>query len=108
MHYKVHILYIYNIFVVPVIEIKCAVMDYASGSLTFHGLVTMLKHFLQLKPTVKITDEVEPQNKNKAFLYLSTRQVRTQNFSLGGGGGVDPDTIYNLCFSSKIVVKNIV
>jgi hypothetical protein len=36
---------------------------------------------------------------------LCVLHVRTQNFSLGGGGA-DPEAIYNLCLILKIMLQN--
>jgi hypothetical protein len=35
---------------------------------------------------------------------MTALQARTQNFSLWGGGGADPEAIYNLCWILKITL----
>jgi hypothetical protein len=41
----------------------------------------------------------------KMYIYVYVH-VRTQNFSLGQGGGADPEAIYNICLILKIMLQN--
>jgi hypothetical protein len=41
---------------------------------------------------------------NAQIIVIYTQQMRTQNFSWGGGGEADPEAIYNLFFILKFML----